>query len=388
MDRSITEAGLAWLETHPRAPTEDGVESLIGRVLAADGRLEIPRGIEAEMAHTKLVEMSHHSPSRPKGFRLQLRSVGRWDEERNEIVLVRYLEDDVEESPVPVPTHVARYHPMVKAYLADRHRHAVSKEHLSRAARLLQAIVDEAPRRGLEVLDKTRAKVGADSSVSREIDRGHLILRSPAGIYAIRVVEVSAPNGKRLEPRPWNERSTRPRWLDARTHEFVSTGDLELIVEGPGMAYSGTRYRDAKTIRLEAKLPRLFRAIEVQRRYAEIREEERQREVAERQGRWEAAMTEARRRYDEQARWDHFAQRAREWRETTEQRAFIAAMREAVTDYKGPERSSIVAQLEFVERKLDESDPVQHPALVLADVPDPKPDDLKPFLDGWSPHGP
>lgn len=69
------------------------------------------------------------------------------------------------------------------------------------------------------------------------------------------------------------------------------------------MGYSGDRHRDAKTISVEAKLPRVFRAIEIHRLHAEWREQERQHEAADRQRRWEAAMAEARRRYDEQARW-------------------------------------------------------------------------------------
>ena len=99
-------------------------------------------------------------------------------------------------------------------------------------------------------------------------------------------------------------------------------------------------------------------------------------------------MAEARRRYDEQLRWDHFAQLAREWREVTEHRAFLANMRAALVEFPGPERDEIVEHLDFAEQRLDELDPVKHPESILPDVPEPKPDNLKPFLDGWSPHGP
>ena len=232
------------------------------------------------------------------------------------------------------------------------------------------------------------AAAESDSHHDRAIGRGHLALRSAVGPYGIRIQEVSGRSDKRVEPRGWHERGRRAAWLDARRTEFVSTGVLELVVDGPGMAYSGTRYRDAKTIRLEEKLPRLFRAIEVQRLYAEWREEERQREAADRQRRWEVAMAEARRQYESQARWDDFRRRTREWHELTEQRAFLAALRAVVSAYSGPSGTSWWGTSISRPRRLDEIDPLMHPESILPDVPDPKPDDLKPFLDGWSPHGP
>jgi len=178
----------------------------------------------------------------------------------------------------------------------------------------------------------------------------------------------------------WGERRARPAWLDARTSEFVGTGVLELVVEGPGTGHSGDRYRDAKTISVEAKLPRVFRAIEIHRLYAEWREQERRREAADRQRRWEAAMLEARRRYDEQARWDDFQRRSRDWQAIAGHREFLAAVREAAGGCRGPQRDELVAHLDFAERRLDESDPIKHLGLVLPEVPDPKPDDLRPFL--------
>jgi hypothetical protein len=386
---SITKAGLAWLAARPGVPPTDAdVDELICRVQAGDGRLVLPDGRDVEMAHEQLVKMSEHSANRPKGWRLEMRATGPWAVRRKEIILVRHFEDLVDEVPVRVPSRVPRYHPTVKAFLADRDRQLVSKEHLARGARLLQAIVDEAPRRGLKLLSKAQATIEADAYTSRAISRGHLVLGSSAGTYAIRIQEVSARSDKTVEPRRWGERRTRPTWLDARTWEFVGSGVLELVVEGPGMGYGGDRHRDAKTISVEAKLPRVFRAIEIHRLYAELREQERQREAADRQRRWEAAMAEARRRYDEQARWDEFQRRSRDWHAITGHREFLAAVRGAVEGYRGSQRDDLVARLDFAERRLDESDPIKHLELLLPEVPDPQPDDLKPFLGGLSPHGP
>lgn len=93
---------------------------------------------------------------------------------------------------------------------------------------------------------------------ARALDRYRLALRSPAGVYGVRIQEVLGPADEKVDPRCRYQRRTRAAWLDARYSEFVSTGTLELIVDGPGTKYDGDRYRDAKTISVEDKLPRVF----------------------------------------------------------------------------------------------------------------------------------
>ena len=175
--------------------------------------------------------------------------------------------------------------------------------------------------------------------------------------------------------------------VDAPSWEYVNTGNVELIVVGPG-GYSGDRYRDAKTIPVEDKLPRVLRAIEIHRLQEEWRAQEREREATDRLRHWEAAMVEGRDSYDEHARWVSFEQRSRQWHEVAMQRQFLAAARDVVTRQSGPERDSLVAHLDLVERRLDGLDPVRHPELILPSVPEPKPEEPKPFLHGRSPPGP
>ena len=139
--------------------------------MAADSPVVVPDALEAHVRYERLVRMSAHSPARPKGWRLEIRTTGPWDSERREIVLVRHFEDLVEEAPVPVPDRVSAYHPAVKAYLADRNHQLVSREHVTRAARILQAIADEAPRRGLSVSISKQALPDPDSYQRRELSR-------------------------------------------------------------------------------------------------------------------------------------------------------------------------------------------------------------------------
>jgi hypothetical protein len=110
--------------------------------------------------------------------------------------------------------------------------------------------------------------------------------------------------------------------------------------------------------------------------------------AAERRRRWETAMAAARTRYDEQGRWEVFAESSSEWHAIQRHREFLAAAREAARALDGPHSDGLAAHFDFAERRLDEADPLVTPELLLPRVSETKPDDLRPYLDGWSPHGP
>jgi hypothetical protein len=390
---SLTPKGRAWLEAHPATAVADvgGADGLIARVLAADVGLAIGGDEETAAAYEELVRLSRHAATRPRGWRLEVKNGGSWSAPAYEVVLVRHFDDLVEEFPVPVPERVARYHPAVRAYIDDRDRLAVSREHAARSGRILQAIAEEAPRRGLEVVAPRKSGLPhrVDAYGRRDADRSCLTLRAPAGSYDIRIQEVSGPSKTPVSRRPWGQRSTRAAWLDGRQFEFVSTGILELIVEGPGLGYSGGyRIRDSATMTLDERLPRVFRRIELHRLEAEHQALQRERAAAERRQRWEAAVAAARARYDEQARWEAFEAASTSWDAVARHRAFLAAAREAAGSLDERLRGELLAHLDFAEKKLDQADPLGNPGLVLPRVGEPKPDDLKPYLGGLSPHGP
>ncbi|MEA2536931.1 MAG: hypothetical protein QOF11_1165, partial [Chloroflexota bacterium] len=355
---SITKAGREWLDAHATVSTGERAttdpDDLIRRVVDAGGRLVVGDTYEVKFAHETLVKASHHSPARPKGLRLELKSTGSWSEPRYEVVLVRHFDDLVDPVPVPVPTDVTRYHPAVKAFLAGRGRQAVTNEYLARAARILQALAAEAPRRGVDALVPSQVPPGLDTYRAREVDRADLVLRAPGGIYSIRVREkVSQIESPVQPPRLRREQAS---WQPARKVEVVSTGVIEVIVEGAGMGYSGDRFRDSKTITVEEKLPRIFRAIEIERLRSAWRDQEREREAADRRDRWETAMAEARVKYEEQARWNAFVARSNEWEAMTRHRRFLAAAETASAAASAS--SGLDDFLASAEQLLDRRDPI------------------------------
>ena len=275
---SITPAGAAWLAAPPAPvlPPDSDADLLIDRVLAADGRLVLAPDREVVAEHERLIRMSLKSPRRPHGKKLAMQSTGRYGAGPKEIVFVEHFDDYVDAIPVPVPIRITHYHPSVRAFLDDKHGQYVTKPHLSRAARLLQAITAEAPNRGIDAAIDDRVLRRLSDHERHRLARGHLVLRTPRGYYSIKVRELGGPNAPKKERRTWNPRPNQPAWIENRDREFISTGRLELTVDGPGTKYDGDHYRDAKTTTVEQKLPDLFRSLEVLRLQGEWEEQERQ----------------------------------------------------------------------------------------------------------------
>ncbi len=315
-------------------------------------------------------------------------STGQWGSGPKAIVFTEHFDDLVDARPVPVPERVTKYHPAVKAYVADKDWHFVSGGHVPRAARILQAIATEAAARGIDATTPATASQGLDAYEARSLNGCHLALRTPAGVYGIKIKEIAATGASKVDPMRWRERQKLPAWIRQRGREFIGTGRLELVVDGRWCRYNGDHYRDAKTVSVEDKLPEVFRSFEIHKLRADWQAQEQERKEIERRRRWEAAMAVAKERYAEHARWEHFKDCSREWQKINQHRRFLAAAREAVERYDGDDRDAILRHLDEAERNLDVLDPILQPTRIAPTLPEPKPEDLKPFLQGWSPHGP
>ncbi len=369
-------------------PPKTEADLLIAKVQDADGRIVLPQDRDIEKTHERLVRLSLQSPDRPKGKKLEIVATGHWGQGPKVIVFTEHLDDHVQSRPVPVPERITRYHPAVKAFLADKEWQYVTAEHLPRAGRILQAIATEAANRGVDALRAWDAAKDVSEYAKQSMLKSHLALRTPAGIYGIQIREIAASGARKLQPRRWNERKTKPAWLDTRGWDFTSTGNLELVVRGPGTSYNGDHHRDAKTITLESKLPQLFRSFEIHKLKADQEAHQRELQKAERRRQWDTAMAQAKDKYAEQACWEHFTERSQTWSTVTQHRLFLAAAREAVVTADEEIRTGILHHLDEAERVLDGLDPLRDPAVLAPSVPEPRPEDLKPFLGRWNPHGP
>lgn len=93
-------------------------------------------------------------------------------------------------------------------------------------------------------------------------------------------------------------------------------------------------------------------------------------------------------KYFEQARWEHFTERSRTWAAVNQHRDFLEAAREAAMPLDAEAKSALLQHLEAAEKILETLDPIGNLSTVVPSIPDPRPEDLKPFIGNWSPHGP
>lgn len=380
----ITENGRAWLAgPHPQPPAElSEADALLQSVIDAGGALPVDWSPHDE-PQRRLIKQSMKSSLRPHGKKLELRAVGSWSDRTWEVALVEHPDDLVDEQPVPVPKQVRAYHPAVKAFLADKEWSFVTPDHMTRAGHILQAIATEAERRGL-VVSKSKAgeREGGDHVNT------HLAIQDSDARYSIRILELSKPGAPRLAPRRWNEPKRLSAWRESRTHEFVSTGDLELRLYGPLAAYDGDRFRDRKRASLEEHLPELFRALDIYRLKRAALAKQRVDEEAQRQVRWEGAMETARERFAHAFRVEALDRQATAWRRTQELRAYLAALRLAARDVTEAPPGALEDWMSWIEQQTDRTDPLANPAELAPSIPTPSPSELTPFLHGWSPYGP
>lgn len=365
----------------PAPKTKEDAAELVQRVIDAGGHLPIEGGYESMRLHEELVRLSIWAANRPHGKKLEIVSVGEGWHPAREIAFTDHFDDLVDLLPVPVPDHVNRYSSVVRAYLDDKDWHYVSSEYLSRAARILEAIVREAPNRGLAV--QPPAPSGGRQAVRATAEtKQHVSLAVGDSTYHVQIREISAPGGGRPTRPYYDARKKPPAWTYERQTSFISTGRLELVVRGRFAGYAGDVYRDTTRTTVEEKLPRIFQSLEVYRLEGVAwAEKQRLREEARRR-REEAALAEARERYDAHARWEHLKKSSQEWQRINSHREFLAAARVAVADYEGEDREAILAQLDMAQRTLDELDPLRRPQLLGHVVPEPTNADLKPFLGG------
>lgn len=182
--------------------------------------------------------------------------------------------------------------------------------------------------------------------------------------------------------------------IEASRDEFKLTGGgtqnglwLKFHPEEGYRRQKNTSWSDAEDRPLEQQLGAMFDRLELMIKAAVERREEEDRQAAERQRRWEAAMAKARKQFAEQHRKDALRERIDEAREAEDIRACAAALRCSAETVDPSRRDDVIAWATWAQTYADEIDPVRNRAGTPA-TPEPGRDDLAPYLHGLSPWGP
>lgn len=152
----ITEAGHEYLGRvdgpEPPAPRQENIsvtQKLVDDVIAGGGSVRVPRknsydtgGVDYE----KRVRLAERHAKVPPGKRLTTRVVSQDELEVELLDAPAYIVSRAELVPVVVPARVGRLHPAAREFRQRTERHEVSRTHLPRATRILQAIALESER--------------------------------------------------------------------------------------------------------------------------------------------------------------------------------------------------------------------------------------------------
>ncbi|ALE06927.1 hypothetical protein AL755_18110 [Arthrobacter sp. ERGS1:01] len=385
----ITKRGREVLEGVAESDSQEGAvqseaDKFIQRLETGGGVHEVEGGYHLIAANEALIRSVMKSALRPKGYRLEIADVGSWQKPKHEARWVRHFPDDVELRPVPVPETVGKYHAVAKEF--RERKSGVSKEHVARASKLLHAVAAESESRGYEV--------AVPSSLERPTHRGTRTLNGDIAIasgtttIALEIRELP-PNAGAARPYILSyNHSDRSRKLVVNP-DFVSTGRLQLeLTEKYSTNGRPERYRDGKRQTLDHVLPAILRELEIQhlehewsKDQARIKEEAIKR-------RWEAAMERARVRIQDHHKAKQLTAQANTWAEVGTLRRYVDAVEVKIVEEQDNDlirRGQ--AWLDWMRKHIDAKDPLLKPIEipVLLEYPD---DDLTPFLDGWSPHGP
>ncbi|MFF8269437.1 hypothetical protein ACF059_18880 [Streptomyces sp. NPDC016562] len=281
-----------------------------------------------------------------------------------------------EAPPVHVPTQLRSPHPVVAALRDDEGRLVMPAPLRRRSLLLLQGLAAEAVRRGHKVAEhevpsrrRSRAYTtydGRHHPSSYSLREGELDLVVDGFTYTVTIQQESP-------------QSTDPE----RSKSLV----IEL---GYSRSSRQSRWADRKRWVLEDILGAILREIETRALEDAQRKADEERAKAEREVRWRAAMEKAK----ELAAQEQYAEVLRaqtcQWQEAADLSAYCDALERRLEDPSGQDETAVDSAqrwLTWARRYVQSLDPLTRlPAMPTAR--EPKPEELAPYLNGWSPHGP
>lgn len=270
---------------------------------------------------------------------------------------------------IPVPERLTRPHNTVSALRSEK-RLSISKAAQARALLLAQGLAAEAERRG--------------HGVALGKDGHHLVITVNGYSEEIKILEQEdrvphEPTGAELRQKQRNP------WTRIPDFDPVPTGRLTFELDEAWNSRQ-RRWADGKRQRLEDRLWDLLNEIETRATEAEQHRIEKERRERERQDQWERAMARARARYIEHGLTLQLCDQVDRWSLASRLRQYCDALDQLVSE-EPPDESSAREWATWARSYTESIDPLREAPTVPA-VPDPKAEDLKPFLDGWSPYGP
>ncbi len=286
--------------------------------------------------------------------------------------------------PVPVPERLSKPHPVVAALRDGERTLGLSKSVLPRALRLIQGIVAEAERRGhtIRVVKQRTDRHGYEHAESED----HFIVTVQGHPHGVRLTQLKERTDHVASAKELAE-AARNSWMKIPRFDYLLGSRLAIAISG-GFVHRQSQWSDTDTEPLEDQLPEILQEIDLRGAAAEAKRRADQEAAHERRRLWEAAVRQARQDFAEAHRIRALEQQELAWRRAAQLSDYLHAARQRVeATHHVEQREAAQPWLSWVQRYVERLNPLNG-ELHMPAIPEPRPADLEPFLNGWSPYGP
>ena len=265
-------------------------------------------------------------------------------------------------------------HAVVAALRDDKGRLVMPAEARRRCLLILQGLAAEATRRGHRITEKSVHErhqryygygVGSDGPrYSRRDGELNVVVEGFSCTVTIQQVSPQSSDPTKVE---------------------------RLVIALPAYRAEGRQHQwaDGKRRTVDDCLAGLLRDVETRAAEDRQRQIDEARAKAERKVKWEQAMRVAQQQAVEAHYADILDKQVHQWRRTKELRAYREALEQRLANPLPDDGNFTRARkwLAWIDRHIARADPVESPP-AMPDPPELTHDDVKPYLNGWSSHGP
>ena len=365
----------------PRAKRLPVTEQLIADVISAGGELRVNTA-EDKVNYDQRVAAAIRHGKVPEGKLLVIERGTSWQQR-----IIRLQEPPewmtVALTPILVPATLRKPHGLVTALKDDDDLLRLTVQVRGRAFRLIQALTVEAERRGYTVRHDARA---GGSRRHHEPAEGLFTVKISGHELGIDLQQ----QHDRIEHVPTVSElrhAERDSWYRIPSHDDKPSSRLTISVTN-GRQYRQSTWSDGTKTQLEECLPQVLQELELRAGFAEEQHLEEERKRAKEQRLWEEAMERAKADFRENHHAKVLKKQLDQWQTVQALDAYLAAMRMKVKTLDDEsQKESAQAWLTWAEEYRKKIDPLSVPP-TMPKTPEPRSDDLEPFLGGWSAYGP
>ncbi|SDG68659.1 hypothetical protein SAMN05216260_1266 [Streptomyces griseoaurantiacus] len=286
--------------------------------------------------------------------------------------------------PVPVPSRLIRPHTVVRAMQNERQPLGLTKPVQGRALRLIQALITAAEAAGHTC---SAGQTGfAPPPHRRRRANPHFTITAQGQTVGFLVLQ-EQDRAEHVATEKELADAKKHSWVRIPRFDYTPSERLRIILSG-GQPHRASEWADAPGRPLEEQLAEIAQEVTLRGQAAERRRQDEAEAARQKRIRWEAAMEQARIRYAEAYRVRHLEAQEAAWRHATRLTEYVSAVRTRVEAMPpGQTRTEAEAWISWAAATVERLDPLNTPPR-LPDIPNPRADDLKPFLGHWSPYGP